>query len=251
MPTTPTRPRSLKRDLAKAFDLLPCDEETEFTDVTLIGTDGAKCKTSRLVLASRSDVFKRIFCEHAGANEITLPWHSEVLWAVIEYCFTDDVNRDSALPGMEHSEKFARLFAQTFHAAHHFELPGLQSWLNKYGRQLSLAMVFPLYDEIATAQNADKVFPAEFQTNNTELLEELVLKWTKNGKCPLADDDAFAGSIASLCSAALGIFLRDERIDEPAKFALLKHWCENQDTALYEYAKILGMDNVSTILRFL
>jgi len=93
-------------------------------DLQLLLSDGIQVPAFRVILACRSDVFRRMLYGdfHESASEqITLDFNSEVLTAVVEFCMTDDVRHFDG----RSDEPAARDMVQLLACADFLDLPYL------------------------------------------------------------------------------------------------------------------------------
>lgn len=111
------------------------DDESVIKDVELVGSDGGSTMASKAILAIQSPVFRRMFYgsfreADQSCDRVYLDFSTEVLWAVVSYCYTNRMDFDwSPLLDKEElgllSDAMAISLVRVREAANYFELPKL------------------------------------------------------------------------------------------------------------------------------
>jgi len=117
---------TLKDDMQQAFT------DEAFRDVTLVGTDQVDVPGTKLVLAIRSPVFKRMFFgnfQERETDRVSLNYPSLVLQVLVKYCYSDELDLDMLyIDGTDDgllTDAEAVLMVQLRDAANYFELSDL------------------------------------------------------------------------------------------------------------------------------
>lgn len=98
------------------------------SDLEIEGTDGMRISAHRLILASRSPVFKQLLAgdfSEAKSPVVSLGFEGSVLKAVIEYCYTDEFSFAYDGTEKDREESLVRSAMDLFSAADYFALPKL------------------------------------------------------------------------------------------------------------------------------
>lgn len=120
--------RSLVEDL-RGLRVLVADED--LSDVILRGNDGVAVPAARLMLAARSDVFKKMFFGNFAetrSEDVGLNYSGVTLRAMVHFCFTDELKivHDGGSNHFNEEER-ARELVRLVSVAHYLDIHGLHT----------------------------------------------------------------------------------------------------------------------------
>ena len=115
-------------------------KDPSLSDVELVGTNGGSISAHKLILASRSEVFRTLFYGHfreSSSPSVNLGFQGTVLREIVQYCYTDtislllldddddDDDDDDTSHRREISSSFAVMILELLAAADYFGFPKL------------------------------------------------------------------------------------------------------------------------------
>jgi len=217
--SAPLTSEGLASDVKKLF------LHKNFSDVTLIGSDGKSVPAVKFILAARSEVFIRMFDSNfieRSSLEVQMHFSSVVLEAVVEFCFTDKLGvRFDDADDADDADDQARTLVLVSCAAHYLDIPLLEKYvLEQLDEIMSHCppLACAVYDEASRLG-----IPAE------NLLEASAEKIRSNLKSSLLNEASeCGGGVRALDESALGKIVFDEKLttSEVTKFSCLQKWAE-------------------------
>lgn len=111
-------------------------QDESFHDVYLVGNDGIEVPCSKVFLAARSKVFKRMFSgefqEKKDGARVPMDYPSVVLKILVKYCYTDELDFDDFLESAALSDTEATILVQLRSAAYYLEFESVYLNVTNY-----------------------------------------------------------------------------------------------------------------------